>query len=286
MVFCKEEIFSPSPAASLISTCSVSCFRASSHDASRCASRGLDKGKVLLSCDTRPVGKKRSHNVQIARGAAGLSEQRRPRSEGTWDMLSCRQAEEGCEGFGDAEQLDGDLASRWSARIASQPFLPTEAIMRPLRTGKRRRRGIRAHGERLLSLHLEVLAAQRQARTSMVPTTPVTPAERFRPDDEWMQQHAHLAGLGGGAALPLTLLSASGRGGNCGCWPHRPCAGSHRLLGVERRPQATGRRGNAACHPAGGESLDPRSGFVSRANPPGGSIARGGSRVRRGRRGG
>src|SRR2546422_11605259 len=40
MVFCKEEIFSPSPAASLVSTCSVSCFRASSHDASRCASRG------------------------------------------------------------------------------------------------------------------------------------------------------------------------------------------------------------------------------------------------------
>ena len=43
MVFCKEEIFSPSPAASLVSTCSVSCFRASSHDAARCASRGMNR---------------------------------------------------------------------------------------------------------------------------------------------------------------------------------------------------------------------------------------------------
>src|SRR6266849_1463476 len=35
-------VFSPSAAASVISTCSVSCFRASSHDASRGASRGRD----------------------------------------------------------------------------------------------------------------------------------------------------------------------------------------------------------------------------------------------------
>ena len=185
-------------------------------------------------------------------------------------LRSRRQSEKGCESFWDAEQLDGDLAICRGTRIASQSLVKVEPIMRALRTGKRRRRGVRAHGESLLHLHLEVLAAQRQARTSMVPTTPVPPEERFRPDDEWMQQHAHLAGLGGGAALPLTLLPASGRGGNCGCWPHRPCAGSHRLLGVARAPPATGRRGNGACHPAGGESLDPRSGFVSRANPPGG----------------
>ncbi len=195
---------------------------------------------------------------------------RRRKPKAAEAMLSRDQAERGGKGFWDAEQLDGDLAICRGTRIASQSLLKVETIMRALRTGKRRRRGIRAHGESLLYLHLEVLAAQRQARTSMVPTTPVPPEERFRPDDEWMQQYAHLARLGGGAALPLTLLPASGRGGNCGCWPHRPYAGSHRLLGVARAPQATGRRGNGACHPAGGESLDPRSGFVSRANPPGG----------------
>jgi len=45
------------------------------------------------------------------------------------EMLSHRQAKEGCEGFWDAEQLDGDRASHWIPHIASQPFLPTETIM-------------------------------------------------------------------------------------------------------------------------------------------------------------
>ena len=116
-------------------------------------------------------------------------------------LRSRRQTEKGCESFWDAEQLDGDLASCRGTRIASQSLLKVETIMRALRTGKRRRRGIRAHGESRLSLHLEVLAAQRQARTSMVPTTPVPPEERFKLDDEWTQQHAH-AGSGLVVALP------------------------------------------------------------------------------------
>jgi hypothetical protein len=37
--------------------------------------------------------------------------------------------------------------------------------------------------------------------------TPITPEERGRTDDEGMQQNAHLARLGGGAAIPLTPVT-------------------------------------------------------------------------------
>jgi hypothetical protein len=53
------------------------------------------------------------------------------------NRLSCRETGESGEGLWDPEQLDGDLRSSWSAGIASQPFWKTEAIMRPVRTGKR-----------------------------------------------------------------------------------------------------------------------------------------------------
>ncbi len=51
-------------------------------------------------------------------------------------VLSRRQTERGGKDFWDAEQLDRDLASRWSTRIASQPLCPREAIVRSLRAGK------------------------------------------------------------------------------------------------------------------------------------------------------
>ncbi len=55
--------------------------------------------------------------------------------------------------------------------------------------------------------HLQALASQQlHGRPSMKPPAPVTPEERGRPDHKGMQQHAHLAGLRGGSALPLTLL--------------------------------------------------------------------------------
>src|SRR5258708_27795343 len=41
----------------------------------------------------------------------------------------------------------------------------------------------------------------------MVPTTPITPEQGRGTNDEGMQQHAHLARLSGGAALPLTLFT-------------------------------------------------------------------------------
>ena len=51
-------------------------------------------------------------------------------------MLSRCQTERGGKGVWDAEQLDRDLASRWSTRIANEPLFPREAIVRSLRAGK------------------------------------------------------------------------------------------------------------------------------------------------------
>jgi hypothetical protein len=57
-------------------------------------------------------------------------------------------------------------------------------------------------------MHLHTLVAKQvDAGTSMNPSTPVTPSERFSPDHERMQEHTHLARLFGGAAVPLALLA-------------------------------------------------------------------------------
>jgi hypothetical protein len=82
--------------------------------------------------------------------------------------------------------------------------------MRPLCAGKRRRRDDSRGGNRSCRLHMQLhalVAKQVDAGTSMNPSTPVTPSERFSPDYERMQQDTHLARLFGGAALPLTLLA-------------------------------------------------------------------------------
>ena len=151
------------------------------------------------------------------------------------DSLRCWQAEEGCEAFWDPEQLDGDLASSWGSCIASQPLLPRKAIMRPLRPGQGRRRAVRAGREGRRHLHLQTLACEQlHARPPMLPSAPVTPEQRSRPHGKRMQQYAHLTWLLGDAALPLTLLSASDKGDNCECWPHRPRADCHRLLCAAR----------------------------------------------------
>jgi hypothetical protein len=42
-------------------------------------------------------------------------------------VLSRRQTERGGKDFWDAEQLDRDLVSRWSTRIASQSLCPRDA---------------------------------------------------------------------------------------------------------------------------------------------------------------
>src|SRR5437899_9852657 len=50
--------------------------------------------------------------------------------------LSRRQTEGDGKDCWDAEELDSDLTSRWSTRIASEPLLPGEARVCSLRAGK------------------------------------------------------------------------------------------------------------------------------------------------------
>jgi len=63
-----------------------------------------------------------------------------PRGRGTVAaraMVSRHQTEQSGKDFRNAEQLDRDLASRWRARIASQPLCPRETRVGTLRAGKK-----------------------------------------------------------------------------------------------------------------------------------------------------
>jgi hypothetical protein len=60
-------------------------------------------------------------------------------------------------------------------------------------------------------MHVNPLTVQKQHTCPpMLPAAPVTPEQGSRPNFEGMQQHAHLARLRSGTALPLALL----------CWLH------------------------------------------------------------------
>ncbi len=65
----------------------------------------------------------------------------------------------------------------------------------------------------------------------------------------------------------IDTARAEDRGGNCGRWPQRPHAGSHRLLCAARGRAGAARPDSGACHLAGEQSLAQRSGLVSRAGP-------------------
>jgi hypothetical protein len=121
--------------------------------------------------------------------------------------LSGPQAEEDSEVVWDAVEFAGGRLGSGSAGIASQSFLPREAIMGALRTGEDDRLlGFGSLGRRW-HLHIHSLAAQQlDTRASMLPAAPVTPSQGGWTDNEGMQQHAHLARLRRGVALPLTLL--------------------------------------------------------------------------------
>ena len=122
-------------------------------------------------------------------------------------VLSRRQTQRGGKAFWDTEESDRHPARCWGSRVASEPLLKVETIMRALCTGQGRRRASGAGRETLLHLHFHaLLPKQTHAHASMKSPTPIPPEERSRPDDQWMQQHAHLARLRSGVALPLTLL--------------------------------------------------------------------------------
>ncbi len=89
-------------------------------------------------------------------------------------VLSRRQTERGGKAECPAEQSDRHLARCWDSRVASEPLLKVETIMRALCTGQGGRREIWAGRKTLLHLHFYALVTkQLHARPSMVPTTPI-----------------------------------------------------------------------------------------------------------------
>lgn len=122
--------------------------------------------------------------------------------------LSRHQAERGSKVFGYTEQSDHYLASRWQARIASQPFCPREPIVRARSPGKGRK--LDDWIGRVLGFHLDLyllLAEQLHARAPMLPAAPVPPKQRCRANPRWMPQQTDPAGLLCVFPMPLALRS-------------------------------------------------------------------------------
>jgi hypothetical protein len=104
---------------------------------------------------------------------------RRKKSTAVETVLSRRQTQRGGKAFWDPEESDRHPARCWGSRVASEPLLKVETIMRALCTRQGRRRGIGASRETLLYLHLHPLGTQQVlARPSMMPTTPITRSRR------------------------------------------------------------------------------------------------------------
>src|SRR5260370_47069 len=125
------------------------------------------------------------------------------------DALAREQAEEGGEGVWHPEELHPDQeAIGWRTRIASQPLVPREAVMRPLRPGKDRWRQVWAGLAGRADLDFHALVAQElHAGAAMLSATPVSPAQGSRSYLEGMQQHTDSTRLSSRRPVPLTLLS-------------------------------------------------------------------------------
>jgi hypothetical protein len=122
--------------------------------------------------------------------------------------LSGRQTERDGKAFWDAEQSDCHPSRHVRACIASQPRCPRKPRVRPLGTRKGRGRDREEWRAGRFNLDLDALMAhQLDACPAVETTTPIPPEYGLRSDAQWMQQHAHLARLCGGIALPLTLLA-------------------------------------------------------------------------------
>jgi len=111
--------------------------------------------------------------------------------------------------FWDAEEADRHLTRGRCSQIACESLGKVETIMRPLRTGPQERRRSRVNREALLFfLYLHLLGTQQVlTRPPMTSPTPIAPEQRLGPDDEGMQQHAHLTWFCGRTAIPLTLFA-------------------------------------------------------------------------------
>jgi hypothetical protein len=121
--------------------------------------------------------------------------------------LGCRQPKRSSKSCRDPEELDRDLTSGWRTRIASQPLLPRETRVRPLRAGQDHIRGGWRSGSGRRQAHLDTLVSHElHAGMPMFFPAPISPEERGRTNLERMQQHAHLTRLCRRSAIPLTLL--------------------------------------------------------------------------------
>ena len=119
-----------------------------------------------------------------------------------------KPAEESSEMVWYSVELDRHLPLTWHTGIASQPFLAAETRVRSLRTGQEYLRdGWRSRGGRRQA-HFNILVAHElHAGTPMCSPAPIAPEKRGRTNLERMQQHAYLARLCCGVAIPLALLA-------------------------------------------------------------------------------
>src|SRR5216683_953739 len=92
--------------------------------------------------DVKPVRDGRNRGMVRKEGRRPHSEQhacpRRGNPTAVKAVLSRRQTERGGKAFCDAEQSDRHLARCWDSRVASEPLLKVETIMRALGTGQGR----------------------------------------------------------------------------------------------------------------------------------------------------
>ena len=116
------------------------------------------------------------------------------------------QTERGGKDCWDAEQLDRDLSSRWSTRIASQPLCPREARVGTLRAGKDHFRfAWRGCGGRWWA-HLDALVSHELHTGAPVRSpAPIAPEQRRGTNLERMQQDTDPTRLRGCLPMPLTL---------------------------------------------------------------------------------
>ena len=162
-------------------------------------------------------------------------------------MLSRCQTERGGKDFWNAEQLDRDLASRWSTSIANESFFPREAIVRSLRARKDDFRFAWRSGGWGRQAHLNALVSHElHTGAPVFSSAPIAPEERSRTNGKRMQQDADLARLCCRAAIPLALLAQRTRAAltNAGRVDHTqtPICFSTPLLRSERSPCWTAQR--------------------------------------------
>jgi hypothetical protein len=127
--------------------------------------------------------------------------------------LGSGQSEEGRQACRNPEEGEGDPLSRCGSSIASQPFIPCQAVMRTSGPRKRRRRRGFGGEESWFRLDFQMLAMQTQAGVPLMPSVPVAAL-----GVEQIPLPADEAGCSRGrrfgccAAVPLALLAASGHG--------------------------------------------------------------------------